>query len=282
MGRTGIPEFTPPLSPNGRERSLRASAPTPWFNTQTSPPPSCLSPGEKTESQVGMAAALLKFSEANQMFIVSMLTASTTIFQRVRAIRFDSITNGKFRLIRNLLPNELYIEKHLMGGGRLNNPYWATWMGDDPMKKPNSYASIKRYMSRPPRSALQYTRRSLRDEESRHGRWLCRGQKHNSPAALDEWMRGRGRSGSQSRYCRGTAGVTKGRALVWEVGVRINVPHRIPAVSDRAGLARHKLSRQPRSDRSRADLCFDKVASRSLLRVRREQRSRSRSVPLPS
>jgi uncharacterized sulfatase len=60
-----------------------------------------------------------------------------------------SITNGKFRLIENLLPGELYIEKHLMGGGRLNNPYWATWMGDDPIKNPKSYESIKRYMSRP-------------------------------------------------------------------------------------------------------------------------------------
>ncbi len=61
-----------------------------------------------------------------------------------------SVTDGRFRYIQNLLPGELYIEKHLMGGGRLNNPYWATWMGDDPMKKPNSYARIKRYMSRPP------------------------------------------------------------------------------------------------------------------------------------
>lgn len=60
-----------------------------------------------------------------------------------------SVTDGKFRYIHNLKPGELYIEKHLMGGGRLNNPYWATWVGDDPMKKPNSYERIKRYMLRP-------------------------------------------------------------------------------------------------------------------------------------
>tara|TARA_R110000850_G_scaffold25755_6_gene73977 strand:+ start:126 stop:1529 length:1404 start_codon:yes stop_codon:yes gene_type:complete len=60
-----------------------------------------------------------------------------------------SVTDGKFRYIQNLLPDELYLEKHLMGGGRLNNPYWATWMGDDPLKNPRSYERIKRYMSRP-------------------------------------------------------------------------------------------------------------------------------------
>lgn len=60
-----------------------------------------------------------------------------------------SVTDGQFRYIRNLLPDELYIEKHLMGGGRLNNPYWATWMGDDPMKGPDTYSLIKRYMRRP-------------------------------------------------------------------------------------------------------------------------------------
>ena len=60
-----------------------------------------------------------------------------------------SITDGKFRYIRNLSHEELYIEKHLMGGGKLNNPYWATWVGDDPMEAPNSYDKIKRYMLRP-------------------------------------------------------------------------------------------------------------------------------------
>ncbi len=61
-----------------------------------------------------------------------------------------TITNGKFRYIRNLAPDELYIEKHLMGGGRLNNPYWATWVGADPMKpESGAYPLIKRYMSRP-------------------------------------------------------------------------------------------------------------------------------------
>ena len=60
-----------------------------------------------------------------------------------------SVTDGKYRYIRNLLPDELYIEKHLMGGGKLNNPYWATWVGADPIKQPEVYERVKRYMRRP-------------------------------------------------------------------------------------------------------------------------------------
>jgi N-sulfoglucosamine sulfohydrolase len=60
-----------------------------------------------------------------------------------------SITNGRYRYIRNLLPEEIYIEKHLMGGGRLNNPYWATWVGADPLKHRQVYERTRRYMRRP-------------------------------------------------------------------------------------------------------------------------------------
>jgi len=60
-----------------------------------------------------------------------------------------SVTDGRFRYIRNLLPGEIYIEKHLMGGGRLNNPYWASWLGADPIKQPQVYQRTKRYLRRP-------------------------------------------------------------------------------------------------------------------------------------
>jgi uncharacterized sulfatase len=62
-----------------------------------------------------------------------------------------SISNGQYRYIRNLLPDEIYIEKHLMGmqgDGQLNNPYWATWVfqsGD----RPRAERLVKRYMKRP-------------------------------------------------------------------------------------------------------------------------------------
>ena len=42
-----------------------------------------------------------------------------------------TISDGTHRFIMNLTPDELYIEKHLMGlkgNAVLNNPYWATWV----------------------------------------------------------------------------------------------------------------------------------------------------------
>jgi N-sulfoglucosamine sulfohydrolase len=63
-----------------------------------------------------------------------------------------SITDGSYRYIQNLTPNELYIEKHLMGTrgkGDLNNPYWGTWTWDS-QQNPATYNLVKRYMLRPP------------------------------------------------------------------------------------------------------------------------------------
>ncbi|MCA9079070.1 MAG: sulfatase-like hydrolase/transferase [Planctomycetaceae bacterium] len=59
-----------------------------------------------------------------------------------------AITNGQWRYIENLTPGELYIERHVMGGGRLNNPYWFTWMGTS-ADNPHTYMLVKRYLSRP-------------------------------------------------------------------------------------------------------------------------------------
>ncbi len=59
-----------------------------------------------------------------------------------------SISNGQYRYIRNLNPDELYIEKHLMGDGKHNNPYFATWLGAGPQRR-DVYDLLKRYMSRP-------------------------------------------------------------------------------------------------------------------------------------
>ena len=62
-----------------------------------------------------------------------------------------TISNGEFRYIRNLLPDEIYIEKHLMGrrgDGALNNPYWSTWVFES-WNNTKTYALVKRYMQRP-------------------------------------------------------------------------------------------------------------------------------------
>jgi uncharacterized sulfatase len=63
-----------------------------------------------------------------------------------------TVTNGTHRYIRNLRPDEIYIEKHLMGtrgDGALNNPYWATWIWQS-QTDPKTYALVKRYSVRPP------------------------------------------------------------------------------------------------------------------------------------
>ena len=65
-----------------------------------------------------------------------------------------TISDGKCRLILNLTPDEMFIEKHLMGlkgNAVLNNPYWGTWVRDAWIK-PDIYSLIKRYQSRPPLS----------------------------------------------------------------------------------------------------------------------------------
>lgn len=62
-----------------------------------------------------------------------------------------TISDGQFRYIRNLLPNEIYIEKHLMGtrgNGSLNNPYWSTWVFES-WNDERTYNLVKRYTLRP-------------------------------------------------------------------------------------------------------------------------------------
>lgn len=64
-----------------------------------------------------------------------------------------SITDGRWRYIRNLAPDEIFIEKHLMGllggGGVAHNPYWSSWLATAP-DSPATYQLVKRYLRRPP------------------------------------------------------------------------------------------------------------------------------------
>ncbi|HAK95415.1 MAG TPA: heparan N-sulfatase [Planctomycetes bacterium] len=58
-----------------------------------------------------------------------------------------SVTDGSFRYIRNLLPDALYIEKHVMGS-TAHNPYWLSWLWASETD-PHAYAMVRRYMRRP-------------------------------------------------------------------------------------------------------------------------------------
>ncbi len=69
-----------------------------------------------------------------------------------------TVSDGEFRYVRNLTPQRLYIEKHLMGlngGGDLNNPYWQTWIWDS-WNSSKTYDLVQRYMHRPA-EALYHT-----------------------------------------------------------------------------------------------------------------------------
>jgi len=63
-----------------------------------------------------------------------------------------TVSDGEYRYIQNLLPEEIYIEKHLMGSkgnGALNNPYWSTWVFEA-WNNERTYDLVKRYTRRPP------------------------------------------------------------------------------------------------------------------------------------
>ncbi|GAB6166318.1 sulfatase [Thermostilla marina] len=57
------------------------------------------------------------------------------------------VTDGKFRYVRNLLPDRIYIEKHVMGLPE-HNPYWNSWLMAS-AEDEATYRVIERYMRRP-------------------------------------------------------------------------------------------------------------------------------------
>lgn len=107
-----------------------------------------------------------------------------------------SISNGEFHYIRNLLPDETYIEKHLMGvkgDGILNNPYWGTWIWDS-TTNPATYELVKRYLHRP---AEQLYRLSNDPYEMNNlaGRSKYAEIQEKLSAKLDRWMQNQGDPG---------------------------------------------------------------------------------------
>lgn len=107
-----------------------------------------------------------------------------------------TVTDGEFRFIRNLTPDELYIEKHLMGkngNGKLNNPYWSTWTWAS-QQKPKVYNLVKRYMSRPAEQLYRttndpYEMQNLAKDSSMKGRKAALAEQ------LDMWMAAQGDPG---------------------------------------------------------------------------------------
>jgi N-sulfoglucosamine sulfohydrolase len=107
-----------------------------------------------------------------------------------------TVSDGQYRYIRNLTPDEIYIEKHLMGWegkGELNNPYWATWIRDA-WNDPKTYNLVKRYMHRPAEQ-LYNTAKDPYELYNLAGDPAFTDIKNRLSAELDHWMKEQGDPG---------------------------------------------------------------------------------------
>ena len=108
-----------------------------------------------------------------------------------------SVTDGTYRYIRNLRPDEIFIEKHLMGSqgdGTLNNPYWATWVWSSETD-PETYALVKRYTLRPPEQ-LYHTAEDPYEMKNLAADAASEDIKSSLATALDRWMVSQGDPGA--------------------------------------------------------------------------------------
>ncbi|MDH3583016.1 MAG: sulfatase [Phycisphaerae bacterium] len=125
-----------------------------------------------------------------------------------------TVTDGRYRYIRNLLPGELYIEKHLMGmrgGGGLNNPYWATWVAEAGANA-RTYRLVKRYMSRPAEQLYlttedPYEMTNLIDDPA-HAE-----ARQRLSAELDRWLKAQGDPGAAQDTFKAIEAARRGRHL---------------------------------------------------------------------
>lgn len=97
-----------------------------------------------------------------------------------------TVSDGEYRYIRNLTPDEIYIEKHVMGAGALNNPYWPTWMGSS-WDRPATYSLVKRYLHRPAEE-LYHTSADAYEMTNLAGDAKLAAVKERLSAELDRWL----------------------------------------------------------------------------------------------
>jgi uncharacterized sulfatase len=125
-----------------------------------------------------------------------------------------TVTDGQWRYIRNLLPGEIYIEKHLMGmkgTGALNNPYWATWVRDS-WNNPHTYKVVRRYMRRPAEQ-LYHTSQDRYEMDNLAGDPAFAAIKARLSAELDRWMKEQGDPGAPQDTHRAHQAAREGKHL---------------------------------------------------------------------
>ena len=104
-----------------------------------------------------------------------------------------SVTDGKYHYIRNLQPENLYIEKHVAARMPIN-PYWDSWMFQS-WTDEHTLDMLQRYMIRPPE---QLYRLDLDPDEMED---LARDPAHQQALQrlsdeLDSWMKIQGDPGA--------------------------------------------------------------------------------------
>ena len=125
-----------------------------------------------------------------------------------------TVTDGEWRYIRNLLPEEIYIEKHLMGikgTGALNNPYWATWVRDS-WNNPHTYKVVRRYMRRPAEQ-LYHTAEDPYEMSNLAGTPEFSGVQKKLSMELDRWMKSQGDPGAAQDTQRAHKAAKEGKHL---------------------------------------------------------------------
>ena len=130
-----------------------------------------------------------------------------------------SVSDGTFHYIRNLRPDELYIEKHLMGmkgNAVLNNPYWSTWVRET-WANPHTYRLVKRYMSRPAEELYN----SVTDPYELNN--LAKKSQHKArlqalSGELDHWMKKQGDPGVAVDTHKSIDAARKGKHLYGPAG----------------------------------------------------------------
>lgn len=100
-----------------------------------------------------------------------------------------AVSNGKWRYVRNLTPETVYIEKHVMGitgKGDLNNKYWPTWVWHATNDE-HTLGLINRYLMRPP-EALYNTAEDPYEMVNLAGSGKHENIRQELSAKLDRWM----------------------------------------------------------------------------------------------
>jgi len=197
--------------------------------------PGHIKPGQRTGAMVQYADVLPTLLEAadgnasahdydGTSFLSVLLGAKSTHRQFVYGLHNNipegppypirTVTDGRYRYIRNLQSDEIYIEKHLMGwsgDGQLNNPYWATWVREA-WANQHTYDLVKRYMTRPAEELYHtaddpYELTNLVADED------IAAIKAKLSAELDRWMKAQGDPGAPEDTAEALRASRQGRHL---------------------------------------------------------------------